>query len=99
MQYFLFRLLIISYPLWQNEHTVIKKIWYHRRAILEIYGPREFLDSELDYIEKVLEEDSKNYHAWSYRQWILMSVDEESVWEKEMDFGTLKKEKTVTNKQ
>jgi hypothetical protein len=24
---------------------------------------------ELDFVEEMLIEDSKNYHAWSYRQW------------------------------
>ena len=54
---------------------------------METHGAREFLDSELDYIAEVLQEDSKNYHAWSYRQWLLMTVDEESVWENELEFG------------
>ena len=45
------------------------------------------MEEELNYIAKVLEIDSKNYHAWSYRQWILMTVDDESAWEQELDFG------------
>lgn len=53
-----------------------------------MYGPSEFLDEELNYINGVLVKDSKNYHAWSYRQWILLAVDEEPVWRKEMEFGT-----------
>lgn len=63
------------------------QIWYHRRAVLEIHGAREFLDEELDYIAHVLEEDAKNYHAWSYRQWILMTVDDEPTWERELEFS------------
>ena len=65
----------------------LQQIWYHRRALLETYGARDFMEEELAYIEEVLGIDSKNYHAWSYRQWILMTVDDDSIWEKEMGFG------------
>eukprot|EP00586_Coscinodiscus_wailesii_P008772 CAMPEP_0172524178 /NCGR_PEP_ID=MMETSP1066-20121228/294051_1 /TAXON_ID=671091 /ORGANISM="Coscinodiscus wailesii, Strain CCMP2513" /LENGTH=222 /DNA_ID=CAMNT_0013307293 /DNA_START=556 /DNA_END=1224 /DNA_ORIENTATION=- len=27
--------------------------------------------NELDYVSAVLDEDAKNYHAWSHRQWII----------------------------
>ena len=54
---------------------------------METHGARGFMEEELNYIAKVLEIDSKNYHAWSYRQWILMTVDEESAWEQELEFG------------
>lgn len=26
---------------------------------------------ELEFIASILEMDSKNYHAWQYRQWVL----------------------------
>ena len=55
---------------------------------METHGAREFLDEELNYISDVLEEDAKNYHAWTYRQWILMTVDDEPAWERELEFGT-----------
>lgn len=53
------------------------QIWYHRRAMLEqdpqsfeMYGPKE-----LEYIAQILlHQDGKNYHAWSYRQWILKNI-------------------------
>ncbi len=67
---------------------LFRKIWYHRRALLDSYGVRDFSRSELMYIEAVLEEDTKNYHAWSYRQWILMSLDDETVWDEELEYGT-----------
>ena len=54
---------------------------------MEIYGVREFKDAELNYIAKVLEEDAKNYHAWSYRQWILMEVDDGPAWDQELKFS------------
>lgn len=63
------------------------KIWYHRRALLEGYGPKEFCDAELDYTSGVFKEDAKNYHAWSYRQWIIKTVNEELFWQKEIEYG------------
>jgi hypothetical protein len=33
---------------------------------------------ELDFVEEMLIEDSKNYHAWSYRQWYVATNREPS---------------------
>ena len=41
---------------------------YHRRALAEHRGNP---GDELAYIDQVVEEDPKNYHAWSHRQWVL----------------------------
>jgi protein farnesyltransferase/geranylgeranyltransferase type-1 subunit alpha len=54
---------------------------------LETYGIEEFADSELNYIAGVLEQDAKNYHAWSFRQWAIQAINKESVWEKEVEYG------------
>jgi hypothetical protein len=27
------------------------------------------IENEKEFIEKLLEEDEKNYHTWSHRQW------------------------------
>jgi protein farnesyltransferase/geranylgeranyltransferase type-1 subunit alpha len=32
---------------------------------------QELVKSELEFIAESLEDDTKNYHAWSYRQWVL----------------------------
>ncbi|KAG0292263.1 CAAX geranylgeranyltransferase alpha subunit [Linnemannia gamsii] len=32
---------------------------------------QDLVNSELDFIAESLEDDTKNYHAWSYRQWVL----------------------------
>lgn len=50
----------------------------------------DFAELELDYIAGVLKEDPKNYHAWSYRQWIVQSVNDATTWEKEIGFGEWK---------
>lgn len=64
------------------------QIWYHRRALLESFGlSQERARQELDYVATVLEEDAKNYHAWSHRQWVLRTVDNDDMWNEEMEFG------------
>lgn len=76
------------------------QIWYHRRALMESDGKRHhrgqdikssFVEDELAYVAQVLQEDSKNYHAWSYRQWIARTVNESTLWEKELQFGKFHK--------
>jgi protein farnesyltransferase/geranylgeranyltransferase type-1 subunit alpha len=46
------------------------QLWYHRRALLEIrFGAEEgdallkVAKKELDYVAKILNDDSKNYHV------------------------------------
>ena len=46
------------------------QLWYHRRALLEIRFGAEAGDAllkvakkELDYVDKILDDDSKNYHV------------------------------------
>ena len=41
---------------------------YHRRALTERRGEP---GDELAYVDQVVEEDPKNYNAWSHRQWVL----------------------------
>lgn len=70
------------------------QIWYHRRAMLEEGDVSAFYQSELDYIAKVLNVDAKNYHAWSYRQWIVAQV---KGWESEVAFARQCIDKDVRN--
>ena len=75
------------------------QIWYHRRALLEKIhqsaGDKEdasalftqFCDSELAYIATVLQQDGKNYHAWSHRQWVASTLDDEAVWQGELELA------------
>lgn len=44
------------------------QVWHHRRLLLLITRKA---DQELAFIKKGLQVDAKNYHTWSYRQWIL----------------------------
>ena len=69
------------------------QIWYHRRALLESASASNssdwsaYVPAELDYVATVLDEDSKNYHAWSHRQWVIRTANDDAQWEKELEFG------------
>jgi protein farnesyltransferase/geranylgeranyltransferase type-1 subunit alpha len=41
---------------------------------------------ELEFSAKVLGDDAKNYHTWSYRQWVLTSAADEAVWAGELPY-------------
>jgi protein farnesyltransferase/geranylgeranyltransferase type-1 subunit alpha len=70
------------------------QVWHHRRLLVTITRKAK---QELDFIRKGLQVDEKNYHTWSYRQWILAQfggtgnnqiedVGDNSLWEGELDF-------------
>ena len=44
------------------------QVWYHRQKLVEWSGNPS---GELDFTAKALQYDSKNYHAWQYRQWLI----------------------------
>ncbi|KAH6879372.1 hypothetical protein BKA70DRAFT_1127296, partial [Coprinopsis sp. MPI-PUGE-AT-0042] len=60
------------------------QVWHHRRLLVTLMRkPRP----ELAFITRSLAEDSKNYHTWSYRQWLLAYFkDDEALWQGELDF-------------
>ena len=44
------------------------QLWYHRRALLEFRfkgkcDAQHVVKKELDYVDKILDDDSKNYHV------------------------------------
>ncbi|TEB34055.1 protein prenylyltransferase [Coprinellus micaceus] len=57
------------------------QVWHHRRLLVLLSVERkdgklaeaevERVKRELEFISRSFEEDSKNYHTWSYRQWVL----------------------------
>jgi protein farnesyltransferase/geranylgeranyltransferase type-1 subunit alpha len=79
------------------------QVWYHRRALLEAFDKlatqdatfpstletleSEFLESELEYLAGVLNHDSKNYHAWSHRQWLIRTVNQPAVWDQDLQYS------------
>ncbi|KAF8186392.1 hypothetical protein BJ912DRAFT_1022793 [Pholiota molesta] len=46
------------------------QVWHHRRLLVPL--AKQPL-RELAFIKRSLEVDAKNYHTWSYRQWLLAS--------------------------
>ena len=76
------------------------QVWHHRRLLLTLLTTspstattsKPFPDAydvalnELEFIAKVLEEDSKNYHTWSYREWILAHIDNPRLWLGELPY-------------
>jgi len=76
-----------------TTHMKNYQVWHHRRLLLTyIYSKDaatknpDLLLKELKFIEKVFEEDSKNYHTWSYRQWILSNFNRDELWAVEIPF-------------
>jgi len=41
---------------------------------------------ELAFITESLKVDAKNYHTWSYRQWLLAYFNDDELWAGELDF-------------
>ena len=70
--------LLASHPLITYETSLMDElavqflktyqVWHHRRLLVSlILNPKR----ELQFIQDSLEVDTKNYHTWSYRQWVL----------------------------
>ncbi|KAI6148522.1 hypothetical protein BKA82DRAFT_459774 [Pisolithus tinctorius] len=59
------------------------QVWHHRRLLVQqTRNPAP----ELAFIAGCLQEDAKNYHTWSYRQWLLAHFNDEALWANELDF-------------
>jgi len=59
------------------------QVWHHRRLLVQQTkrpGP------ELEFIANALQIDTKNYHTWSYRQWILAHFNDDTLWSRELQF-------------
>ncbi|KAF5389554.1 hypothetical protein D9757_004148 [Collybiopsis confluens] len=64
-------------------HLKTYQVWHHRRLlIMKIRKP----DPELGFIAKTFKIDAKNYHTWSYRQWLLAYFNNDHLWIGEPDF-------------
>ncbi|TBU34341.1 protein prenylyltransferase [Dichomitus squalens] len=74
------------------------QVWHHRRLILTALNSVDAAARELVFLKTVLENDSKNYHTWSYRQWILVHFnDEERLWAGERPYVEELLEEDVRN--
>jgi protein farnesyltransferase/geranylgeranyltransferase type-1 subunit alpha len=61
-----------NYQIWHHRHQLLEA---HFRSIAE--NPEElkaFAKSEQEFLEQMLEDDTKNYHVWSYRQFLVRKL-------------------------
>jgi len=65
------------------KHLKTYQVWHHRRLL--VVRTREPA-RELAFLSRSLRADTKNYHTWSYRQWLLAYFNEDTLWERELDF-------------
>ncbi|KAI0918370.1 hypothetical protein AcV5_002375 [Taiwanofungus camphoratus] len=74
------------------------QVWHHRRLLLTALGSLDVAAAELDFISCALDTDAKNYHTWSYRQWLLAHFnDEERLWKGERGWAEELLERDVRN--
>ncbi|KAK0220058.1 hypothetical protein IW262DRAFT_998290 [Armillaria fumosa] len=65
------------------KHLKTYQVWHHRRLLLiQLRDPAP----ELKFIAQSLRTDAKNYHTWSYRQWLLAYFNDDDLWSGELDF-------------
>ncbi|KAG6336999.1 hypothetical protein ID866_2100 [Astraeus odoratus] len=59
------------------------QVWHHRRLLVQqTCKPAP----ELEFIASCLQVDAKNYHTWSYRQWLLAHFNDAALWANELEF-------------
>ncbi|KAF8882468.1 farnesyltransferase [Infundibulicybe gibba] len=67
------------------------QVWHHRRLLLQRTPAARTPAEELQFVARSLDVDAKNYHTWSYRQWVLArfigeSDKAEEMWDKEREW-------------
>ena len=73
------------------------QVWHHRRQLITHLttataasrpgkDPVDIATAELEFIARVLGVDTKNYHTWSYRQWLLAHFDDAGLWLGELPY-------------
>ncbi|KAK3499160.1 uncharacterized protein B0T23DRAFT_369318 [Neurospora hispaniola] len=86
---------------WLNEVALANlknyQIWHHRHLLVEHYYPTissdpdalaQFAKQERDFLIAILSEDTKNYHVWSYRSWLVGKL---GMWEDEEELKSIEK--------
>ncbi|KAF9132241.1 CAAX geranylgeranyltransferase alpha subunit [Mortierella sp. GBA39] len=58
---------------------------------------QDLVKSELEFISESLKDDTKNYHAWSYRQWVLAHFGQGPWWTGELAYTEELLEEDVRN--
>jgi protein farnesyltransferase/geranylgeranyltransferase type-1 subunit alpha len=66
-----------NYQLWQHRRACILAALGHTRKGGDHDAPTlAAIHDEIVFIEEHLEEDAKNYHAWTHRQWVITVLAE-----------------------
>ncbi|KAK3825516.1 MAG: protein farnesyltransferase [Benniella sp.] len=91
-----------TYQIWHHRQLIVErlaksllsdptltsssKIPYQDLTVTQQEDIREIVRAELVFIASALAKDSKNYHAWSYRQWVLAHFGNGPWWEEELSY-------------
>ncbi|OCH86328.1 protein prenylyltransferase [Obba rivulosa] len=74
------------------------QVWHHRRLLLGALRSVDVAVRELAFVTRTLRTDTKNYHTWSYRQWILAHFNDEArLWPGELPWVEELLEEDVRN--
>jgi len=76
------------------------QVWFHLRTIVRWIGEMEpekkmeVLAKEKDHNREMLRTENKNYHAWAYRLWLVMTYED---WQDELEFVETHLKKDIRN--
>jgi protein farnesyltransferase/geranylgeranyltransferase type-1 subunit alpha len=56
-----------------EDHPKCYQIWHHRQQVSTLNGFSIDLVKEMEFIRDQLESDSKNYHCWTYYQFLIQT--------------------------
>ncbi|KAJ2786010.1 CAAX geranylgeranyltransferase alpha subunit [Coemansia javaensis] len=75
-----------NYQLWHHRETLVTRL-LPPAAALDLPEDRRIahptIRRELQFLGRAIGEDSKNFHAWSYRQWLVATY---AIWDQELAF-------------
>ena len=66
-----------------RHHMKTYQVWHHRRLLIQLLKTPA---PELDFIAGILDIDTKNYHTWAYRQWVLAHFNDDALWPGELPY-------------
>ncbi len=56
------------------EMTKVYQYWHHRRLVINKFGALP--PNEYETLQKIYNEDDKNYHMWTYRMWLTQNFSQ-----------------------
>lgn len=75
-----------TYQVWHHRRLLITQLTSARAGTAPAADPLDTASAELEFIARVLDVDTKNYHTWSYRQWLLAHFDDAGLWLGELPY-------------